>query len=57
MTLAASETKAVAATITTSEMSGDVSGSIRLFTDDVRYPEIKLAYLLRATASGARQAK
>jgi hypothetical protein len=47
MTLAMSETKMVTAKIKTSDGESDLSGSIRLFTDDIHSPEITLAYLVR----------
>ena len=51
MTLAASETRTVSARITTSEDNPNSSGTIRLFTDEPRSPEIALNYTVRAAHS------
>lgn len=49
MTLAASETRSVTATITTREGASVLDGSIRLYTDHPRSAEIVLGYRLRLT--------
>jgi len=56
LTLAMSETRAVSATITLSKDKPDLSGTIRLFTDDLHTPEIALAYSVHALpgSSGVR---
>jgi len=46
-TLAASETKEVICTISLDKAESNLSGSIALFTDDPRTPEIRLAYSVR----------
>ena len=53
MTLAASETKAVSVKIKVDEGRPDFTGSIRVFTDDPRSPEIILSYSLRITPPSA----
>ena len=55
MTLAASETKAVVATIVLDKAETRLAGSILVFTDDRRTPEIRLAYTVRVEPSRPSQ--
>ena len=50
-TLGASETKIVSARVNLAEGKTDVSGAIRLYTDDPHSPEIPLAFSVRAAKS------
>ena len=49
-TFAPWETKTVTVRIKVSETARDVSGTMRLFTDEPRSPEIVLNYIVRAVA-------
>jgi hypothetical protein len=56
MTLASSESKSVTAKVRTREDEPESAGSIRLYTDDLKSPEIILGYTLKLSSHTSKQA-
>jgi hypothetical protein len=56
MTLAASESKSVTAKVRTCEDEPESAGSIRLYTDDLKSPELRLDYSLHLAPRSSKEA-